>query len=193
MLKDEEVIEVSNKVMGTVVYTIPERNNLVRTFRSKEKKKITMDELRAMSYNPASLNILRNYLTINNKEAAQELLGEVEPEYFYTTEDIKTLLASGTLEQFEDFLNFAPDGAIDQMKNLAVSTKLNDNRKRELIKERLEFDVTHAIELLEDKAETVVQENNTARKAAPINADAAVEDDKPARKSEPLKTYKVVN
>ena len=41
-----------------------------------------------------------------------------EPEYKYTEENIKELLTSGSYDAFLDFLDFAPQGAIDIVKNL---------------------------------------------------------------------------
>lgn len=189
MLQDSDIIEVSNKIQGVVAYTIPERNNLVRSFRPGEHKKIEMGELRQLSYDNGGRILMESYLTIHNKEAIAELLGEVEPEYFYTLDDIKKLLESGSLDQFEDFLNFAPVGTIEQMKDLAVSTKLNDNSKRDMIKAKLGFDVTNAIRLLEDDIEKVAVPQEKARKAAPISNET-----QPERKSAaPARKYNVVD
>ena len=49
-----------------------------------------------------------------------------EPEYHYTEDDIKTLLISGTLDQFLDCLDFAPDVIKDMIKDLAVELPVND-------------------------------------------------------------------
>ena len=83
-------------------------------------------ELRKLSYIPGGEVILREYLVIDNKEALDELLnGGVEPEYFYTEDEIKTLLLTGSLDQLMDCLDFAPGGVIDLVKKYAVELKIN--------------------------------------------------------------------
>ena len=182
MLNDKDIVEISNKINGVVAYTIPERNNLVRHFNPYEHKKVEMEELRALSYNNGGRRLMESYLTIHNKEALEELLGEVEPEHFYTTEDIHKLLESGTIAQFEDFLNFAPEGTVEQMKDIAISTRLNDNRKREMIKKKLGFDISNASRLLEADVEKVAEPEKKTRKAVPIKEEPS----EPTRKAAPI-------
>jgi hypothetical protein len=178
MLKDTDIVSVQNKVNATVVYQIPDLNNLIREFRPGEIKKVPMDELRRLSYDNGGRVTLQQYLFIDNKEAVDELLGETAPEYFYTQDDIKTLLVSGSIEQFEDFLNFAPAGLKDTMKDMAVDIKVNNVKKRELIKEYLGLDVSKAIELLdsdeEDKnsSSNLIKSDTRQRKAEPIHKES---------------------
>jgi len=180
MLKDTDIVSVQNKVNATVVYQVPDLNNLVREFRPGEIKKIPMDELRRLSYDNGGRVTLQQYLFIDNKEAVDELLGETAPEYFYTQDDIKTLLVSGSIEQFEDFLNFAPAGLKDTMKDMAVDIKVNNVKKRELIKEYLGLDVSKAIELLADdedendknSSSNLIKSDTRQRKAEPIHKES---------------------
>jgi len=179
MLKDTDIVSVQNKVNATVVYQVPDLNNLVREFRPGEIKKVPMDELRRLSYDNGGRVTLQQYLFIDNKEAVDELLGETAPEYFYTQDDIKTLLVSGSIEQFEDFLNFAPAGLKDTMKDMAVDIKVNNVKKRELIKEYLGLDVSKAIELLADDEEddknsssNLIKSDTRQRKAEPIHKES---------------------
>lgn len=180
MLKDTDIVSVQNKVNATVVYQVPDLNNLIREFRPGEIKKVPMDELRRLSYDNGGRVTLQQYLFIDNKEAVDELLGETAPEYFYTQDDIKTLLVSGSIEQFEDFLNFAPIGLKDTMKDMAVDIKVNNVKKRELIKEYLGLDVSKAIELLADdknendekSSSNLIKSNTKERKAEPIHKES---------------------
>lgn len=178
MLKDTDIVSVQNKVNATVVYQVPDLNNLIREFRPGEIKKIPMDELRRLSYDNGGRVTLQQYLFIDNKEAVDELLGETAPEYFYTQDDIKTLLVSGSIEQFEDFLNFAPAGLKDTMKDMAVDIKVNNVKKRELIKEYLGLDVSKAIELLDDSEDeknsssNLIKSDIRQRKAEPIHKES---------------------
>lgn len=169
MLEKNTIIKVMNRDNGTVGYTIPDLNNLHRNFQPKEEKEVTMEELRKLSYLPGGETIIKDCLIIENEEALKELLSDVEPEYFYTEEDIKTLLTSGTIDQFMDCLDFAPIGVIDLVKDLAVKMEINDIRKRQAILEKTGFDVSKAIEINKETSEEETPIEKT-RRAQPISA-----------------------
>lgn len=187
MLKGDTQITVTNRDNGTVGYTIPDLNNLHRNYQAKEKKSITMEELRKLSYIPGGLYLLRNCLVLDNKEAIQELLGEVEPEYFYSEAEIKQLLKTGSLAQLEDCLDFAPKGVIDLVKSIAVETELNDINKRQVILNKTGFNVTKAIEINRETTEAEVQEEKV-RRAAPVTVISTEKEG--GRRTDPPK-YKV--
>ena len=190
MINDNEIINVTNRNNGTTGYIIPDLGNLHRNFSAGETKKITMEELRKLSYIPGGETILREYLVIDNKEALEELLNGVEPEYFYTEEEVKALLLTGSLDQLMDCLDFAPEGVIDLVKNYAVELKINDIQKRQVILDKTGFNVTSAITVNEEtneEDEKVV----TGRRAAPVTV---AESAAPARRSAPVPSkYKVVS
>ena len=190
MINDNEIINVTNRNNGTTGYIIPDLGNLHRNFSAGETKKITMEELRKLSYIPGGETILREYLVIDNKEALKELLNGVEPEYFYTEEEVKALLLTGSLDQLMDCLDFAPEGVIDLVKNYAVELKINDIQKRQVILDKTGFNVTSAITVNEEtneEDEKVV----TGRRAAPVTV---TEPAAPARRSAPVPSkYKVVS
>lgn len=186
MLDKNTIIKVTNRDNGTVGYTIPDLGNLHRLFQAGETKEITMEELRKLSYVPGGNNILKNYLILDNEEAVSELLSEVEPEYYYTEEDIKKLLTEGTLDQFEDALDFAPEGTLNLIKKLAVDLQLNDMNKRKALINKLGFNVTAAIEANEMDDDEVVTETKT-RRAAAITSDTE------ALKRRTASNYKVVS
>ena len=94
------------------------------------------------------------------------LLGEVEPEYYYTAADVKELLVSGTLDQLEDCLNFAPEGVIDLVKDISVQLPLNDVAKRDMIFKKTGFNVAQAIVISQDEEKEEVA--TPTRKSAPI-------------------------
>ena len=160
-MEDNTRIKVQNRDFGSVGYTIPDLNNLHRTFQPGEEKIITFDELFKLSQVPGGLYIISNYLIIHDEEAVKELLGATEPEYFYTEKDIINLMQRGSLDEFEDCLNFAPSGVIDLVKQLP----LNDVAKRDLIQRKLGFNVASAIELA--KVDEVEVAEAPKRKAAP--------------------------
>lgn len=149
-------IAVQNRGFGSVGYTIPDLNNLRRDFQPNEEKLITFEELFKLSQIPGGMYIIKNYFTIKNDEAVEYLLGEVEPEYFYTNEDIINLMKNGTADEFEDCLTFAPSGVIEVIKSLSVQLPLNDVAKRKLLFDKTGFSVEGALALLEDNEEEVV-------------------------------------
>ncbi len=167
-MEKSTLIKVKNRARGGVGYTIPDLGNLNRQFMPNETKEITFEELQKLSFIPGGSYLLNNCLIIENKEALKELVGEVEPEYYYTEEDIKKLLTDEPLEAFLDFLDFAPQGGINIAKDLAVKLEINDINKREAIKKKTGFDVSKAIEFTKE-AKNDEQVESKVRRTAPIN------------------------
>lgn len=169
MLENNTLIKVRNRDNGRVGYTIPDMNNLHRNFESGETKQLTMEELRKLSWLPGGQRMLEDLLVIENEEARQELLPSVEPEYTYTREDIEELLQKGSLDQVKDCLDFAPQGVINLVKEIAVETELNDIQKRDAILEATKFNVTKAIEINRESAkEEDAAAAPSGRRAAPL-------------------------
>ena len=175
MVEDNRMIKVQNRDFGCVGYTIPDLNNLYRDYQPNEIKTIPYDELFKLSQVPGGDYIIANYLIIHDEEAAKELLGIIEPEYFYTEADIVRLMTEGTADEFEDCLNFAPKGVLELVKQIAVTLPLNDVVKRDLIQKKLNFNVANAIELA--KTDEVPVAEAPVRKAATPKVE-----DKPIRK-----------
>ena len=166
MLDKNTLIKVTNRDNGSVGYSIPDLGNLERVFTSGETKEVTMEELRKLSYSIGGRVILDEYLIIHNEEAVAELLGTVEPEYYYQEEDVKNLLEHGSLDELKDCLDFAPEGTVDLVKKVAVETELNDIKKRAAIQESTGFNVTSAIEINKETSEEKPEETKV-RRAAP--------------------------
>lgn len=169
MLDDSFIVEVVNRSDCNSGYIL-EDGNIHRSFTPGEMKKITMGELRALSYSPGGDALLREFLQIKNAEAIEELLGSVEPEYNYTPNDVKRVMLSGTMDEFLDMLDFAPDGIREMIKDFAVKLELNDVRKREAIFEKYGFNVDNAIrnnraerEALEKEGAQIKQEQSGRR------------------------------
>lgn len=143
MIKDTDLISVRNRNNGTTGYTLD--GNFHRDFSPKEIKKVPFSELKQLSYAPGGQYILDNYLVIENKEALDLLNMKVEPEYFYDETKVKNLLLAGSIDEFADFLDFAPDGAIDIAKKIAVEEEIPDIRKRDMLSEKTGLNINNAI------------------------------------------------
>ena len=175
MIDKNKMVKVINKFGGTVGYDVPEMG-IHRNFYPKESKEISFEELERLSFMPGGDVILKNYLEIVDEDVIMALFNEKpEPEYHYSENDVKQLLTIGTLDQFLDCLDFAPDAIKDTIKDLAVELPLNDMNKRQAIKDKLGFDVTRAIEIKNTKYDGEVEETTetkiSGRRAAPIKTD----------------------
>ena len=147
-MEKSTLVKVLNRDNGAVVYEIPEMNGLKRVYQAGETKEVTFEELEKLSYIPGGMPLLKDSLVIlNNNEAIKILLGHVEPEYSYSKEDIINLMKNGSLEEFLDCLDFAPQGVKDLIKTLSVELPLNDVAKREAILNKLGFNVDNAIRI----------------------------------------------
>lgn len=164
-MKRTTLIKVLNRDNGTVVYSIPEMNGLRRVFQSGEIKEVTFEQLQKLSYIPGGDTLLRDSLVIlDNNQAIATLLGQVEPEYAYTKEDIIKLMLYGSLDEFLDCLDFAPTGVKELIKTLAVELPLNDVSKRDAIYQKLGFNVDNAIRIKNESAEVVQEEKQPGRR-----------------------------
>lgn len=164
MLNNKTLVKVKNRTDRRVGYSIPDLNNLRRQYTPGEVKEVTMEELRKLSYIGGGDYILKNYLQINEPEAVEELVGEVEPEYFYSREDVEKIINNGSLDAFEDLLDFAPSGVIDLVKEIAVKTELNDVKKRKAIFEKTGLNVDKAIDFEKEVAEAKDQNEKKTRR-----------------------------
>ena len=97
------LIKVINRAEHTVGYTIPERG-VRRQFGPRQEREIEFGELEDLSFLPGGDIILLNYLVVKDEEAVKKLFGNVEPEYFYTADDVKRILTTGSIDEFLDCL-----------------------------------------------------------------------------------------
>lgn len=143
MIKDTDLISVRNRNNGTTGYTLD--GNFHRDFSPKETKKVPFSELKQLSYAPGGQYILDNYLVIEDKNVLDLLNMKVEPEYFYDEAKVKSLLLTGSIDEFADFLDFAPEGAIDIAKKIAVDEEIPDIRKRDMLSKKTGLNINNAI------------------------------------------------
>ena len=165
MIDEKKIVRVTNRDNGHVGYRIPDMNNLVRDFSANETKNITVEELKKLAYISGGPTLIRDYLVIEDPEVVEEILGDVEPEYYYDEEDVKKLLLNGSLDELKDCIEFAPKGTVDLVKQLAVELPLNDITKRKAILDMTGFNVDAAIMINEETKD----EMETAQKVRRVN------------------------
>jgi hypothetical protein len=176
MAKKMYYYNVKNRSAGAVLYTIPE-DNIRRRFAPGETKRISYEELLHLSYQAGGRELMANFLQIQSEGVPKSLGIKTEPEYYMNEQQVIDLLKNGTVDQFLDCLNFAPEGVIELIKKFAVSLPLDNYEKRQALKAKTGFDVDAAVansgqEPDQTKEEAIKQtveasENTGRRTAAP--------------------------
>lgn len=193
MENDNKMVRVTNRSRGTVGYTIPDMGNLQRFFAHGETKVVPMEEIRKLDWTPGGAVLLRDYLKIEDAEAVEEILHDVEPEYNYAEKEIKEILLNGSMDQLMDTLDFAPEGVIDLIKDLAIKLEIPDVRKRNAISERTKCDISKAIEInqlsknQDEEPDTRVKQ----RRVQPVSTQSTVKERRTAVLNNDK--YKIVN
>lgn len=169
--------KVTNRGVGTTGYTIDELH-VRRQFAPDSFKYISFAELEALSFIPGGKRLLKEYLVIEDEGVAQYLLeGTVEPEYFYSEKEVKRVMVQGTLDEFLDMLDFAPQGILRMIKDLSVSLPLNDVDKRNAILKKMQFDVDKAIKnkmaSIKTDAERDAERDGIEIQSSPVQEDGS--------------------
>ena len=192
MITKDTMVEVVNKFGGTVGYDVPDLG-VHRNFNPRERKEISFEELEKLSYLPGGNTILTDYLEIKNEDVIKKLFGkEFEPEYHYSNTDIVELMTKGSLDQFLDCLDFAPESVLEAIKEIAVNLPLNDVLKRNAIQEKLGFDVNKAIEIKNTKYDGGDEDdsnktNKIVRRTTPMKSNDASTPAPTGRRYKPTK------
>lgn len=168
MIDEKKIVRVTNRDNGHVGYRIPDMNNLIRDFSANETKNITVEELKKLAYISGGPTLIRDYLVIEDPEVVEEILGDVEPEYYYNEEDVKKLLLNGSLDELKDCIEFAPKGTVDLVKQLAVELPINDITKRKAILDMTGFNVDAAIMINEETKDEMEDTQKVRRVNEPV-------------------------
>lgn len=144
-------MKVMNRSTGSAVYSLPELN-IRRVFNVGEIKEIKEEEILLLYNSNAGRAMLKHVLQVQNKEFIREHIWPEAPiEYFWTIDDIKKCMLEESPELFADTLDFAPEGVIDIIKDLAWRGPLNDLSKCEVLKKKFGFDPIAAHNIMTKK------------------------------------------
>lgn len=193
-MSEIKLVAVRNRNNGTTGYTLPD-SNVRRSFAPGETKKISMDELRSLQYAPGGDYLLTNLLIVEDNDALEELNMRVEPEYFYDEKKIKDMLLNAEMDAFLDFLDYAPEGAIEIAKDIAVKEQIPDTRKRKALSKKTGFSIDNAImvnEVMDAEDEPKAEEPKKERRVKPAET-AAPTGRRTATPEVKVPEYKVVN
>lgn len=139
--------KVTSKYNGFLTIKMPNTGIKYIWNRINDSRELTLDQLKEILNAPGGRTIIENKLVIEDPEAVKALEMDVEPEYFYSEEDIKALLETGTIEQLEDALNFAPEGTKELIAETAVKIKIENRDKIALITEKTGRDINDQIKV----------------------------------------------
>lgn len=179
---------VTNRSGSIAVYNTEDDHGRIvrRQFAPGQTRAVPYWELEKLTYQSGGAELIANYFLITEKEVLEDLNIPTEPEYFMTKDEIIKLMNFGSLDEFLDALDFAPEGVLQLIKDLAVELPLNDVEKREAIKAKTGFDVTKAI--ANNRAD---KEGSAA--AGPAQRRVQVADNKPTRRANTTPKYKIVS
>lgn len=187
------LVNVKNRSNNTVIYSIPD-GNVRQTFAPGQVKQISVDELQKLTYQPGGSELIAGYLLIEDRKALNKIMGVPQPEYWLDEAGVIRLLNEASMDEFLDCLDFAPPGVLDMIRQKAVELPVNDNRKREAIKEILKYDVTAVIQH-EQEVKAAEKEENGAEEPVEKKRRVGVEElaPAPAPAAEKTRRYKVVS
>lgn len=171
-IKDNDLITVRNRNRGGTSYPID--GNWIN-FEYNQVRQVPFSHLKTLTYTNGGRYLLDHCLVIENEEALKQLNMQVEPEYFYTDQKIEDILFNGSYDEFADFLDFAPEGALEIAKNIAVTKEIPDMKKREMLSEKTGLNITSAINV----NHIMNEENNDAEEEAPKQRRVPIKEDKP--------------
>ena len=172
-------MKIKNRSASVVGYTIPEAN-VRRRFAPGEIKDVPRDEIEKLLFQPGGKELFMDDLQVSPIDVRELGLPEQEPEYYYSHDDIKKIMLTGSLDEFLDLLDFATDGGIGIIKDYAVRLPLADMNKIEALKNKTGFDAGKAIA-------------NVKAVDKDLNGDSAAATETRKRRVEPVNNkYKII-
>ena len=164
-MDNKKMYNVKNRSAGMVVYTIPDEG-IRREFQPGESRRISFGELEKLSYQQGGRELMANFLQVMEDEVNNSLGVPRENEYYMSEEQIQELLRHGTMDAFEDALDFAPIGVIDLIKKYAVELPMTDLNKINILKEKTGYDVEKILANLKEDTITPAKKNEQPAAAA---------------------------
>ena len=179
----KKIYNVKNRSASFIVVRIPELG-IRREFSPGESMRMTFEELEKLSFQPGGRELMANFLQIMEDEVNDELSIPREAEYYMSEQQIAELLRSGSIDQFQDCLDFAPIGVIDLVKQIAVQLPLTDTVKIRALKDKTGFDVEKALANAESADESAETTPKTEPKATTTSGRRTTTNYKVTKRSE---------
>lgn len=187
---------VTNRSASRIYYAVPELGIKSRMFQPGETKKISYEELEALNYQPGGNTLIKNYLLLQDANIKEEFCGKTEPEYNMTAADVKELILHGSMDEWLDCLDFAPEGVIDLIKELSIELPLTDTRKMDSYMKKTGTNLGKLIQIraeerAEEEAAKQAAEENKERRTQKPAATAPAEPEPTTRRTSGSK-YNIV-
>lgn len=146
-----EKVRVYNRSNSVVSY-VDQETNKKRVWQPiingvESYKDIEIDEIeRVISNNYGARVLYEDYLVIKDKEVCERVGIPCPKEYFYDAKEIQVILETGSDFELVEMIEFNGGALAELIKQIAVEIKLDSSRKRQIIKERLDFNVDFAVD-----------------------------------------------
>jgi len=156
-------MKVMNRDTGQTGYSLPELN-IRRVFNVGEIKELKEEEILALYNTDAGRLMLSHILQVQNKEfVIKNIWPDAPIEYFWTKEQIIKCLMEDSPELFAETLDYAPEGVINILKDLAWRTPITDLNKVQIMRQKLGFDPIKAHEVMTKQAPETKSERKGGR------------------------------
>lgn len=156
-------MKVMNRSTGSAGYSLPELN-IRRVFNVGEIKELKEEEILALYNTDAGRLMLCQILQIQNKDfVRKEIWPDAPPEYFWSIENIRKCMLEESADLFAETLDYAPEGVVDIMKDLAWRTPLTDLNKCTIMKNKLGFDPIAAHTIMSKTLPVATKERKQGR------------------------------
>ena len=144
-INDDDLVVVRN-LTDYIVGFRDQMSGRLYSFQPRQKMKVTAGVLRTLSYSSGGIELLQNYLSVQDSELCEEFgVPEDMIEYNWTVEDVDKLLLSGTMDELLDALDFGPTGIKEMIVTRAAAIDLPDIHKREAIQEKTGANISNII------------------------------------------------
>ncbi len=168
---DNTKIAVQNLTNNDVVY-IDDNGGIARrmVFHAQQTIPVEKEVIERMQYDTGGAVLLKDFLSVKDDDMRTDIgIPADQIEYNWTKEDVKNLLTSGEEDALRDALDFAPQGIIDMIIDMAVAMPLNDRNKVEIIAEATGRNIEMMInnKLQYEKASEKAPEKATQRRTTP--------------------------
>ena len=166
-----QYVQVQNLTDSPVVYNIPE-DNIRRDFGPYEKKRIGVEELQKLYYQPGGSVLIRDFLRIEDKKMALEFGVDpdvYEHEYQWDKNKVDDVLLNGDIDVLCDALDFAPEGIVELIVQRAVDLRIPDVNKRQAIKKATHKDIDKMIINKTDLENAIGEKPQEERKTRRVN------------------------
>ena len=163
-------MKVKNRSASVSGYTIPDLN-VRRRFAPGEVKDVPKEELEKLLYQPGGADMFYGNLQVSEEDLRTLHADDQEPEYFYSEEDVKRVILHGSLDEFMDMIDFAPDGVLEIIKSQATALPMTDMNKAEAFKKKTGYDVMKAVSNLravQNDTESAVSDASTRKRRVEI-------------------------